>query len=1199
MDFRKAALVGLCSGVIGLTRLASLPGAHATGTTETTAQESVGPKKIIWAGVSGLPPKYIDSGPNKGTGWLEVQTLAIRKLLERQGFQIQIEYFTPARIEHEFQSGSPICTYPDEWRDPKTLFEKKPDRIRSISLDLAGDSSASLLIPKRRMDLFRPYLDQKGDIDLTRLLTQSSLKTLIVRDAPYGPWIKQIVKTDPKTGDQIVEESLRKNVSILLIKDNRQLAEMLNADRFDYIFSDSIERESFEKSGLDPAQFATLNFETTSVKSIEDPSLVRISVACAPHPVTIAAMPWMNQQIKAMRSSEWSLKMALYRRKMDSKLASFNSDNFVSERFAQATTSGLIDHWYQKQAAYFPPLLEFPNPAAQNRRTQERNAQDKIRSGLEARPPLKWLLVEPSPGHWVSLTEADLALLSPSLRSPTHWEAYTIPYPLDRLADQIDSAFRQQILKAAEGSVTEFQNPSNVKSLTLFGLHQAPEGFARFKPYLHQTSLEKIAFLGGSADLTARLVEELLLNPPPNLVELNLSHSGTFKSRLPTLVRSLKKLKRLILPSSQISRSDFPELLKALPPNLESLSLGFHRSLWDQTSAASFSTLKLPALQSLDLENSGLDDALFRVIQKAIPSRIKYLNLGTNFLSYESLEFLFNGSLKKIKSLVLAHTFFVPEAPKLVKFPESLEELDIGYTNLTPVNTSRIFLPKKLTQLEAGQKWISSTPIGDAGAAQLLSQLSPSLKALGLAGTHAGDKALALLQGFAKLETLDLSANQLGRNTPALLNPLKGIRTLILRNNLIDNGTLLGFSSALLNSLQSLDLSENLISETSLTPTLSKLGSQLESLKLNALISIDTEALRRIPSHLTVLELADNNLGDAEIKALITRHVLSKENQRLKRLTLSHAALSPDLIHELTLNFPQLWNLQLDHINLTEVEAAKVLASLPNSLSSLSVGPLRLTQCEGPLHLPEGLTSLKFNGSAFSAPCSTSLFRALPRSTQELDFSNSNFDRGKFEASDLRLPDGLRSLTFSGVTAPAEFTYLLAKALPDSLEIFMIIGLPYGEDTNDFLDGNSLPNLFKFVVVAQQQRLAKPIKALQRPYGLLIIALVNALSDAFPLNSLEKTPLSNVKQIYFGNSKLQIEELRKVLSRISQNAYAVYLPSSGVDLNHLPKILSALPKRLHELVLSGNPYGQSGKDLIEKHAEEQLRKTGVPLYFDH
>ena len=51
-------------------------------------------------------------------------------------------------------------------------------------------------------------------------------------------------------GDQFVRKEYEDHVILLLVKDNQQILEMLNAHRFDYVFAESIEDQDFKVTGI-------------------------------------------------------------------------------------------------------------------------------------------------------------------------------------------------------------------------------------------------------------------------------------------------------------------------------------------------------------------------------------------------------------------------------------------------------------------------------------------------------------------------------------------------------------------------------------------------------------------------------------------------------------------------------------------------------------------------------------------------------------------------------------------------------------------------------------------------------------------------------------------------------------------------------------------------------------------------------------
>ena len=255
--------------------------------TQVTAFSSPSPSPdsdtIIFAGISGHPPRFIDSGPNRGTGWVENMTQEVRKGMKEDGFKIKLEWMSPARIAHEFRVKSSICTFPFAWNDPKATFEKKPDRLYSIALDFEEESEHSIMFDRNKLARFKKHVNAKGDLNIEHLLDDPTLKVVFVRDQNYGRLTRKLIEIN-EAGDQVIRKKYEDHISLILPRDNRQLIEMLNANRFDYIFSNSIEDQDFVSSGIDKNHFDKLNYSTSHVKDLKDPELVQISIACAINP---------------------------------------------------------------------------------------------------------------------------------------------------------------------------------------------------------------------------------------------------------------------------------------------------------------------------------------------------------------------------------------------------------------------------------------------------------------------------------------------------------------------------------------------------------------------------------------------------------------------------------------------------------------------------------------------------------------------------------------------------------------------------------------------------------------------------------------------------------------------------------------------------------------------------------------------------
>ena len=276
---------------------------------------------IVFAGLSGLSPQFIDQGPDKGYGWAEYETYEIRKALKEEGFSIKQDWMTPARIAHEFKIGSPICTYPVKWRDPAKTFATKPDRIYSIPIKLEGDESRKLIFHKEDLSKFQKHFDKKGDLNIDSLLQDKALKTLLVRDFDYGSLGLKVLDVDAQ-GDQFVRKEYQDHVILLLIKDNRQILEMLNAHRFDYVFADSIEDQDFKVTGIKREKFKEVGYQTDRIgPNIQDPKIVMVSIACSIHPLTLKLLPSIIE-ISRLRGYTWFDAKSQYRSSLDPNLVS-------------------------------------------------------------------------------------------------------------------------------------------------------------------------------------------------------------------------------------------------------------------------------------------------------------------------------------------------------------------------------------------------------------------------------------------------------------------------------------------------------------------------------------------------------------------------------------------------------------------------------------------------------------------------------------------------------------------------------------------------------------------------------------------------------------------------------------------------------------------------------------------------------------
>ena len=121
-------------------------------------------------------------------------------------------------------------------------------------------------------------------------------------------------------GNQSSRKEYQDHVILLLIKDNRQILEMLNAHRFDYVFADSIEDQDFKVTGIKREKFKEVGYQTDRIgQNIQDPKIVMVSIACSIHPLTLKLLPSINEKISRLRGYKWFDAKSQYRSNLDPK----------------------------------------------------------------------------------------------------------------------------------------------------------------------------------------------------------------------------------------------------------------------------------------------------------------------------------------------------------------------------------------------------------------------------------------------------------------------------------------------------------------------------------------------------------------------------------------------------------------------------------------------------------------------------------------------------------------------------------------------------------------------------------------------------------------------------------------------------------------------------------------------------------------
>lgn len=1147
-------------------------------------------KTLIWAGISGQSPRYIDSGSNRGLGWIEYETREVRRALERAGFHLKMEYMTPARIEHEFRSKNPICFYPVDWANPKTAFTRHPDRILSLTFNLVGDTSRSILIRRQDIQHFDPFRDAKGNINLEALLLKSNLKTLLIEDEDYGDLSKRLFEKTTN-GENTLRQEYRKNVIVKLIKQNQQLIEMLNASRFDYILSQAVEPETFESARLDRERFQELIYETSSIRSLDDPNLIRQSVACSVHPLGYDVIPVINQTLQQVRSYFWRLNASEYHAKWDSGFK-FHDFNNISTRFIASfknpNDTDSVDHWYLDQQKLFPNLKLYPEKVVE------------MESKIEPRPTSKlpWIGLRTKSGSWTLMTQAEAWILFATDLHRNHHHIYSrnnlaryLPPAVREAYKSHDPSFHRE-RGGLEQLLQSFREAPS--ALTVFGAQVNAAELSALTKVINTPVLKNLSLF----DFSPAQLSELVRALPSQVEELNFSNSSLSESNLIQKLSSLR-IKSLILNSSQVPEDQFLPLLEALPQDLRRLELGYNRENWSHEAAVAFGKRRLTSLRVLDLEANFLDDEDFLEIKKAIPSGIESLSLGDNAVTARGISALNFKTYLGLRKLDLHGNQVVSEKFGELRFPENLAELNLSNCSLDPGLLKLLHFPKGLTHfLLASDRRENGS--GKASEEDLEKSLLPvlnqsnRLKALDLSGWQISRSLATAIGSHEELSVLRLKQVGFDLNGLTALRfvRLKKLDELDLSENRIDNEGALWLAKSLPQRIGSLSLSGNPIGREGLKELSPVLPITLTKLSLADLAEFDPKSID-LPSELRFLDLGKNLLGDEDSKTLgphFPKGLLELSMEGSQFTTVGMESLSEFLPPGLNL-------LNLQNSQLGEDGPTALARRMPPALSWLSLGAtsLNLNQAvELGKNLPTHLNVLELYNLSMPPFALGAILRGLPKSLQGIYLMGVAFDLAAGKSLSLAYPPHLREIRFIGITGNDRDLAAVALGIPNTLESLWIQGPNAPEITPTKLAEAKLDHLYRFGFFGPTSSKAWQVWQ-KKKRRFVISALVNTGLKEAAIGAVSKNYLCRVKALYTGGEGLSSRSILKLLKSLHPRASILAFPSAGIQLGALPHILKALPKSLQSLDLEGNDYGEAGKELVRQHIENMRKTAGVRL----
>lgn len=1113
-------------------------------------------------------------------------TRPILKGMKQDGFTMQVEYMTPARIEHEFRVKNPICTYPVEWMNPELLFSTKPDRIYSVPLDLGGESVSYIILRNESLPRFKKHLDPIGNVKMTSLFGDLSLKTQLIRDKDYGP-LSAVMTTRDSLGDQVARKQYEKNISLRVLSANQQTLEMLNADRFDYAFYKDIEAEDFTRSKLDPNAFTLLPFQTGKVKDETDANLVRISIACSNTALTIEAMPYLNAWIRLHRGSIRQTEIMEYQASIDPKANQSRSvfDTTV-DRFRGSLSSGALDQWFSLQQSHFPDLALLP-----------KRARMDLKAALPTRPkstgpwsffwsaPEGLTLIHQSSDLYDKNRNRSAAFSLEDLGSQLPVEDLVRRYLSPEEVSTISS--KSALSKSQDLGMLQAPASATVQRLTLFG-DPDQTNLKTIHSFIAASKLTHLQIFGANAETTAALVQTL----PKSLKHLNLTGSALGKINLSDKMRDLKLLS-LHLNHTQLNSAQFMDIIPLLR-SIEHLSLGYLRTLWNDETVALFNKNSWSRLKSLDLGMSFLSDSQALPIILALPPSLEALDLSSTFLSRKGLMPLFERQLPHLASLNLNYSLLGSLKGERIRIPPSVKHLYLKSTALSSKALNHFELPPALTSLD-----LSRNDLTDSALDLIQKKLSARMDFLDLGQN--GFTREPLIKFFKSLRGKQIKAlslkhlRLLDESIAALFeHPIPGLEDLDLADNWITEAGAKILASNAIPSLKSLNAAVNPISSEGVLRMAQSFGRHLEFLNLSGLREIPAEGLGPLlPSHLKVLNLNDNQISDEQISALAPH--LPKG---LKALHLARSSFASWGAKALCNAIPaELEDLDLGSTLLGESEVLALVQNLPESLRALRLGTFELSP-EGARiltqGLPRNLRMLRLEGVAAHADTALSVFTKLPPELRQFRFY-ANPRISVNESPSIRWPKPLRELYLESISFQSEeASRNLTGEMPAGLERGTFSNLT--DASLRELAKQDLKSLHTLQIMSQKMTLSALNQALVSFGSTRVIDMIgNTLLYPPGIPPLSKKALSSLKVFTLVQSSTPPAGLRRILENLPSELWHLSVAANQISASEIEGLLHRLPKNLHVLGMEGNDVGMKGLQILDRYKAKKEEDEGLPF----
>lgn len=1176
-------------------------------------EEGLGEDEILWAGLAGNPPKYFDTGESKGLGYLEFQTKIIRKALIQAGFKLRYEYFSSARVSHEFRRHQPICFYPSEWSNPKKVFSTPPDQIYSIGLTFSGDESRTILVRKADEEKFKKFLDERGRLRLRELLNDRAFKTLLPKSGHLGSEMNSVYRI-ASDGSIEIHEPYRGHIFTRVMRDNNQLVQMLEGGSIDYLFKDFVVSEDFKAIRSRQAPFSEYAYESHQIKSALDPQLTIHSVICGIHPTTMKAMPVINSVIRSLRGAAWELKSAKFQNQFE--LDSGSTYYFATGLSYQIPdlASGKADWWLPLQSKYFPDLKAFEDL----KKTSTGASMDfpPVEPAAPAsKPKGSWIAVFPKKGSVFILPKADALELGASRPAGYLFEQswlsarFCLEHPrkpweasqLELLQTLSRSSFSGALTGSFEDVMREVQkkvagDPLYDLSILARGLDaKQMREFSQTLKIQERSDLRILHVVSASASS----LRELFPVIPPTIEDVSLFGSDLGELKLSPLLQKMNSLKKINLSCVSMGSEDYFESLSGLPGEMVSIEAGGNAGLpWTSESAIRFGKKSFPKLEVLNLEGAWLDDRQCPLFQ-VVPEGIRELKLNGNPITSYCLKEIFKKPLSRLLTLQLATARFSLKENFVLKLPPSVTSLDLSFT-LIPKILVHLELPKHLKSL-----WLNGSVLEKGDFQKLALSLSSHLEVLSLSFSHGLDFGLLrdLINARVseiddlRLEDVDLNSVAATAVSPQQIGEIwrrLRVKWLDLTNTRLSNSSLNEIGVRLGPSLRGIRLGQNFISTPTLVSFLER-APNLELLSIGDMTDLEANALARvIPSSIATLDLSNNGLTDQDLAVLVSR--LSRS---LRRLDLSGSLFGVRGARVLAKAFQG--GLQdLEGLNLMtslSEEGWEILApKLPSDLKYLALGPASLGS-DASRHLvqslPRGLDFLYFESAALNFNFLSDFTNQLPRGLRRIDFRGSSTVRelrtSKLTDSEARWPELLKNLVVYTNEVSGQVLREMAQALPHS-------------NCNVWIrNRNGTASLLSQILQKVGDRgpgvevNGDPIRVDGRSLASATQLRHFAVSSKRWTNDQSlTTSLKHLQFIVVDHSGLN-RDIVDLFKQLPENMSRIALRSLRVSDNDVEDLIRVMPKGLALLNLFSIDVSARGWEKLVNYGKKIEKETGVPL----